>query len=489
MAAKPVKMVDKTSDFGKWLAKRRFFRVAWFAKGDQQKPDSGEALAELPDEIANDVIAEANQLPVSPEEEKTVAEALKRAICEWKEHPKIAPNSLVVLGHPISSVSRILIDGIEKYASDHKGVKLPVNLLDWVERPPNSKKISTQIKEKLGQPGRDRDDCKAGSDRQEESPDLNLAIIPNLCWCFLRSVEGLEGIDYMQDTLLCDRTQFWVIGSGQVGWDYLNSTLKFDAYCGNAVALPGLTGEELQAWLNPVVEKFDIQFTDAAIHKRLQNPKDLLDTDVSLEHPVEAISEISQEVSTTVQSSIRALKSEVFENEQAEEEDTDVALDYFNRLADISTGVSIVALQLFIKSLRYKVPDQDKVSEEPTVPVDRPGDRSDSPKAKEAENKKSQKEGNRRLVAVIPKLPPLPELDQSDLYLLYSLMLHGDLTLRAMAESLGDAPQIVNNQVQVLRNAGIIEQHGDTIKANPIHYPRLTRELSRNNFIIKIPKS
>lgn len=150
------------------------------------------------------------------------------------------------------------------------------------------------------------------------------------------------------------------------------------------------------------------------------------------------------------------------------ETETSPQRDYFDRLANIADGVSVVALQLFIKSLRYR-----KVT--PQRPEDSPSEQ------------KKQKLSSHQLVATVPKLPPLPELSQSDLYLLYSLMLHGDLTIRTLAKSLGDAPQIVNNQVQMLRNADIIEQKDGVIKANPVHYPKLRRELSNNNFIIEVP--
>ncbi|MEN8447813.1 MAG: ArsR family transcriptional regulator, partial [Cyanobacteria bacterium J06555_13] len=85
-------------------------------------------------------------------------------------------------------------------------------------------------------------------------------------------------------------------------------------------------------------------------------------------------------------------------------------------------------------------------------------------------------------------LSPLPDLSQSDLYLLYSLMLHGDLTIKSLANSLGDAPQVVTNQVQMLRSADVIEQKDSVIKTNPVHYPNLRRELAKNNFIIEVPQ-
>ncbi len=479
-------MPSRIRNFRKWLIRQRYFRVAWFAKDEQVLPEPEEALANLPKAIADEIIEETDKLAVPPQYQAAVVEGLKETVSQWKDRPSMVPNSIVFLGHPISSISRILLSSIEQYSSEEKekgeDIKLEINLLDWVERPPKSNSIAKQIKEKLGR-AENEDTYKDGSQVSEaDMAPLHLAIIPNLSWCFLRSVEGLEGIDYLQDTLLSDRSQFWIIGSGQGGWDYLNSTLRLNAYCGSVMTLPSLTGEEIQDWLTPLIKRFEIDFEDAAIHKRLGQPQALLSVKESIEHPAEAISDITQEVSATVQSSIRAITDEVLSKDT--EEDKTVTREYFDRLADISDGVAIVALQLFIKSLRYKIIEAER-DEEPDVFSDIPPrldadgeeDKTLRPKVKE----------DRKLVAVTPKLPPLPELSQSDMYLLYSLMLHGDLTILAIAESLGDAPQVTNNRVQFLRKSGIIEQRGEVIKANPVHYPKLRRELARNNFIMEVP--
>ena len=479
-------MADKIQEFRKWLLRRRYFRVAWFAKDSQIKPEPEEALANLPKEIADDIVAQTDKLPVPEAYVEAIAARLDEMIETWKSGPTMVPNSLVILGHPISSISRILIGGIEAY-SKIADQQLPVNLLDWIERPPKSRTIATQIENKLGKPGQRNDDedyKDGGGANEDEMTELNLAVIPNLSWCFIRSVEGLGGIDYLQDTLLRDRSQFWVIGSGQVAWDYLNSTLKFNAYCGSVMNLPALSGEQIRDWLTPMFERFDITFANAAIHKRINQPTALIsEAKVSIEHPTEAISNISQEVSATVQSSLHALKDGVLSDEP-DDEDTNAIEDYFERLASISDGVASVALQVFIKSLRYKIVEAEEDGE--------PSEFGDIPprldeQGEEDPTLRPKIKADRTLMAVTPKLPPLPDLSQPDMYLLYSLMLHGDLTVLAVAESLGDAPQVVNNQVQFLRKAGVIEQRGEIIKANPVYYPKLRRELARNNFIINVP--
>jgi len=320
-------------------------------------------------------------------------------------------------------------------------------------------------------------------------------VIPDLCWCFLRSADGLDGLDYLQDLLPCDRTRFWVLGSGMVGWEYLKSTIKFHAYCGKIITTPKLSGEDLQSWLSPVVEQFDVYFPETGLHKRFQNRNHLFEMDVDADKPIEAISEVSQEITASVQSSVRSLKKRL-EPDESKQADNSPQEIYFERLADISDGIAEVAVQMFIKSLRYcqikpkPETSKDKESEseksEKKVILKQVSESGSESETKEIEKKKDT-EKEFRLVATTPKLPQLPELSQDDLYLLYSLMLHGDMTIIALSKSLGDSPNVVNNQVQMLRNVGIVEQQASVLKVNPVHYPRLCRELSRNNFIIEAP--
>lgn len=479
-------MPNRLSQLKNWLLDKRRFRTAWFAKDPQLTPKPEEALAKLPDDVARELKTAANQLAVVQYERQQVLDALDEAISLWREHPHLVNNSMVVLAHPVSSVARILAESLDDLESQQKQ-PLQIRLLDWIERPPDVGDIKQEIKEKLNwdeehfpsadgskRPHRSINDNVQKEEEEEETDPRAIAIIPNLSWCFLRSADGLEGIDYLQEALLSDRSQFWIIGSGQVGWEYLKSTLKFHAYCGDTVYLPKLSGKQLREWMSPIISEFDIYFSDSALHKRLQKTESLLDMDISTDKPIEAISEITQEMSATVQSSIRAFKNEMLsETDDDNDDDNNPCSDYFNRLADISDGVSVVALQVFLKSLRYRKVTQEDIEEGALSHLSSSRLKDDEPKTQ-------------HIIATTPKLPPLPDLSQNDLYLLYSLMLHGDLTIKALASSLGDAPQVVNNQVQILRNADVIEQKNGIVKANPVHYPRLRRELSNNNFIIEV---
>ena len=486
-------MANLLSKFRQWLKAQRTFRIAWFAKDPQRTSDAEVVLTELPSAIAEDLLEAINHLPNQPDEVECIFSALKDAIARWKKNPRLSNNSLVVLAHPASSISRILTDSLEQVREEEDD-PLPVTLLDWIERPLDPDDLKPELSKKLGDDSADSSgDATSGrnADSGKNTPSQkgdqslkatekgagdieDLVVVPNLCWCFLRSADGLEGVDYLQDTLLGDRARFWVIGSGKVGWEYLKSTLKFHAYCGDTVNLPALTGEQLRDWMQPVIEQFDIHFADATLHKRFENPTNLLKKDYSADDPMEFVSDITQEISATVESSVSALKDGLLPK-QDNGEKSSAETNYFRRLADISEGVSVVALQLFMQSLQYQEKSQDKLADIPST-----NGKAEADKPKEPDPSEQQ------LVATVPKLPSLPALSQSDLYLLYSLMLHGDLTIQTLASSLGDAPQVVTNQVQILRNANIIERKDSVLKINPIYYPQLRKELNRNNFIIEL---
>ena len=77
-------------------------------------------------------------------------------------------------------------------------------------------------------------------------------------------MDGLDGIDYLQKMLLHDSNRFWIIASGQVTWDYLNSISDLEADCGRVISLPELESDSLKAWLKPILTELNITFADPA---------------------------------------------------------------------------------------------------------------------------------------------------------------------------------------------------------------------------------
>ena len=81
-------MANNLSKFNGWLRQQRQFRSAWFAKDPQLMPAPEEALAQLPESIANELVVAINQLPPHPDEQTAlftpkflVGKAFQRLLC------------------------------------------------------------------------------------------------------------------------------------------------------------------------------------------------------------------------------------------------------------------------------------------------------------------------------------------------------------------------------------------------------------------------
>lgn len=439
-----------------WLVKHRPFYMARLEKDEAYPSRIEESLAELPPDIAEQLTQLTKKLVSHPRDQQVIQEAVIAAVKEWKENPNSVNNSLIILSSPVAIVARVLTDSLADWSEQQS---LAINFLDWVERPPSPENIKSKMNEALEITG-------------PEHKEKNIAVISNLSWCFLRSSEGLDGIDYLRDYLLSDRTQFWIIGSGQVAWQYLNSILNLQAYSGNVIQLPRLSGEQLQGWLMPIIDQLNIQFDDESIQERLQ--------DVRAENsysPFKALTALLTAVRTSVKFLFRMAKKELLTPKLTGTNDGNEGsswADYFERLSDLSEGVSTIALQLFIKSIRYEELSEEKLVNEvqDTEEIESLLDPDPPPM--------------HRLVVKMPRLLNLPELEQNDLYILYSLLIHDDLTLEALSESVGEEQSTTNSHVQVLRRKGVIEQQGQVMKVNPIHFPQLKKQLASENFIVKV---
>ncbi|MGK7951063.1 MAG: hypothetical protein AB4368_20330 [Xenococcaceae cyanobacterium] len=394
--------------FSNWLDRHRHFLFFWYTKDTKETQEPERSLIELPPELRKKLIDTVENLPDNPTEKQAILSAVNETFARWRENPNNTNNSLVILTSPVATVSRILSETLPEWAEDKQ---IKIKLLTLTARPNHIGNIKSQLENYL-QP-------KAVANNVE-TEELEVLVIPNLGWCFLRSLEGLEGIEYLQ-TLLGDgsKNRFWIIGSGQVGWEYLNLIFNIEAYCGKVLSVPEIEPDKLQEWIEPIVEEFEIIFDDPSLEQKV------LDRD-------------------------RDNKSR-----------------YFDRLADISEGVSIVASQIFLKSICYEETKEDENKDE------------DEDKIIEFVPSESKK-----AIAKMPQLPDLPPMESADLYILYSLVLHGDLTISALAESLGDEPSEVQAKVQMLRRGGVIAQQENILKINPIHYPKLKQKLAKNNFVI-----
>ena len=246
-------------------------------------------------------------------------------------------------------------------------------------------------------------------------------VIPCLENCFLRSVDGLKGIDYLKKHLLNEPSRFWILGLGQVGWKYLQATCTLDAYGDRVTHLAELSDQQLSEWINPIISKLNIEFQSSS------------------------------------------LKSQFSKEKLSRRE------KYFKDLAKESEGIDTVAIQLFLNTLQML--DEDEASPQ----------RSQADSQREPTSSDFQ---SYQIQAKSPKHPSLPKLNGEDIYLLYSLLLHRTLTKPELAESLGLTLDQIEHPVQVLRKAGVIEQQTNILRLNPIYYPTVCTKLAGDNFSV-----
>ena len=367
------------------------FQAWFFPTQDTTEPET--SLDQLPPATTSQLRSAIQGLPSPSVHRDAVQNALTAAIALWQENPVLAANSLVVLGSPVEPMEAIFSDALDALKEQNP---LPVRRL-LVPRPPDFTTIVTKLAASIAEDAPD-------APTSQEHPEL--VVIPSLAEYFLRCIGGLAGIEYLRDTVLKKRSRFWLIGCNHWAWEYLGYVCQLKAFFEQTLSLPALTDSQIQDWLNSA--------------------------------------------STSVVKTRFIRSSFLPDNALLEEQLAELERLYFQKLSDISLGVSSVASELWLRSLRYQATDDSSGS----------------------------------LFQESPTLPDLPALTVSDRYLLHSLLLHEQMSLPALALSLGELENFIQPQVQVLRRSGLILQQQQLLKVNPLHYPRLKVELERNNFLV-----
>ncbi len=318
---------------------------------------------------------------------------------------------LFVLFSPVESIEGILKPTVEQV--NQKG--LPIKSVSWLTRPEDVSSLKTQLQSQI-----ELSENTSETPNNEETKSW--VIIPDLSLCFLRSIEGLDAVEYLLDFILKDSSRFWVVGCNQWTWNYLNCVYQVNTCFENIFPLPTLDAVQLKQWLTPISETLDIDFGESTN-----------DSDHALEDEQENWSS---------------------KNEK----------QYFERLANISEGFSQTAAYLWLDSLQ-------------TV---KPLETSDS---QTVDNQKEPSE--KRLMIKRASFPSLPQLTKEDRYLLSSIGLHGTISLSALAISLGEAENQIRMQVKKLKRTGIIVQNQELLRFNPIYYYQIKRDLIDNQIIIE----
>lgn len=276
-------------------------------------PDEEDHLAALPPGVASRLLDKLKTLRTPEPYQDTIQVATRQAIQAWQANPETASNCLVVLGRPVEAIAAILKESLDNYLLDCD-VRF---FLSAYYRPPDPLTITGHLQREI-EPHQSRTPEKpetpvTQSDIHEQISTV--MIVPNLEQCFLRCIQGWEGIEYFQTLATQDTSRFWVFGCNHWAWAFLDKVCQVSAYLEQTVALPDLTGAELETWLRPLLV--------ASVKKRDDEPFEL-EVDVDRE-------------------------------------------THWNTLASLAEGSGATAAHLWLKSLRVKAED---LTAEGALPAD-----------------------------------------------------------------------------------------------------------------------
>lgn len=331
-----------------------------------------------------------------------------------------APNTLVILNNPIEPLTKLIDESLAQWQQKHLW---QIKSLSWSTRPPNYFTIKPQLFKEM-ELSEDENDEKESTEGKPLRHKI-LMVIPDLSLCFLRCFDGLEAINYLQDLVLKDSSIFWLIGCNEWAWEYFSIVCKLDAYFEQTFSVPRLKDIEIKEWLTPVSDKIEFDFDKTDLGSDNDNSEK--------------------------------------ENDRESDWTCELEKEYYGHLAKVSLGLSSVASNLWLRSLNIK-----KTKSE-----------SDDQNAFKLENNYDKK-----VILKRATIPELPNLSQDDLYILFSLYLHGSMNLKELALSLGEHKNIIQSQIQVLCRLGFIYRHKDQLSVNPINYLRLRRDFVNNQFLV-----
>jgi hypothetical protein len=390
----------------------------WFPKAQEQlREQANELEAKLTDSELNPLTQEQLKpiqkdiaaLPHPEPYQVAIRSRLTELLTQWQQGN--SGNCLVILCHSTEDMNSLFHQTLSASSIDDS---LVIHTLPWSHRPEDYSTILTQLQQEI-------------APTEADKPPHQFRVIPDLSWCFLRCLYGLDGVEWLQETLFQDQSQFWLIGCNYWAWQYLNCVYQWEAYFEEIMELPALEALEIKHWLQPMMEQLAFNFEDNS-------------------------------------------NSSQSEDSEEEEWDSKAERKYFERLAKESFGTPPTVAQLWLNSLRQQEPEEQE----------------DTPEAHITAESTSQP-----IILARVDLPKLPQLTKADRYLLFSLGLHGNMTLNQLAVSLGDRITLVaagegqvQAQVQVLQRVGLIQNRQGWLSIAPIHYPRLERDLQDNQFLV-----
>ncbi|MDY7002535.1 MAG: hypothetical protein SWX82_00810 [Cyanobacteriota bacterium] len=129
----------------------------------------------------------------------------------------------------------------------------------------------------------------------------------------------------------------------------------------------------------------------------------------------------------------------------------------FEKLAKISLGLSEVAKELWFICLGCEQQEQKQEDEDI--------------------------ESSLLIKIAWQNLPKQPKISEDDRYVIYSLLLHQQLSLDCLAITLGEEKNLVNSHVRKLKELDLIQENFGLLKINQVYYPQLAADLKQNKFL------
>jgi hypothetical protein len=258
----------------------------WFSQPVRE--EESDPLAALPLGVMNELVEQLNTLSPPKPYQQAVQQAAREAIQAWQANPATASNSLVVLSRPVEAIAPILSTSLDNYLLDCD-VRF---CLAGYHRSPDPLTITEHIRRELEPEQAQGVDEPAApvtqADIHENIPTV--MVIPSIESCFLRCIQGWDGIEYFQTLATHDTSRFWIFGCNHWAWAFLDKVCQVSAYLEDVVPLPELTADELELWLRPL--------TTSTIAQPDDGDFDLV-VELEREHPWETLADLAKGTGAT----------------------------------------------------------------------------------------------------------------------------------------------------------------------------------------------
>jgi hypothetical protein len=353
--------------------------------------------------LRESLVDQIRYLPTNPIYQKLVKENLSTALEKWSKKSWFT-NHLVITGFPVENLENICEDSLQGFDLDN------VHLLESIPMAYDEDILINYLTDIIN--------------KIKDNEDSQIVIIPNLSNFFLRSVNGLDLIQFLLVTIRENPEHFWLIGCSNWLWTYLNHVCKIEVYLDNKICLPLLQAHDLKLWLEPIFSNFKLQWLFP--ENGMTRPENL---------------------------------EKVWENEAQHK--------FFQNLAKLSLGSQAIAGDLWLNSLsimKLEIPQEE------------------TPKTVENEEETEVKTKD-VIVAKLPLVPNFFMLEQRDRFLLVAVGLHEKISLANLAFILGEDILNIKSQVFNLIKFKLINFEHNLISLNPLFYPKLIKDLQENHLL------